>query len=125
MRCWIAVYLPLLPLQSLRPRWCESLPLAIIDGGQVVAMSRLAAAQGVRHGMRANGVQTIAPDVILQERDLQRESDAMDAMALALLQYTPELARATCTASAAMAVVDVRTRTRAASGETPLRPASS
>lgn len=102
MRCWIAVYLPQLPLQSLRPRWCEPLPLAIIDGGQVVAMSRLAAVQGVRHGMRANGVQTIAPDVILQERDLQRESDAMDAMALALLQYTPELARATCTASAAI-----------------------
>ncbi len=98
MRCWIAVYLPLLPLQSLRPRWCEPLPLAIIDGGEVLAMSRLAAAQGVRHGMRANSVQAIAPEVVLQPRDLQRERDAMDALALALLQYTPELARANCAA---------------------------
>ena len=63
MRCWIAVTLPLLPLQALHPRWCEPLPLAIIDGGEVVALSRLAAAQGVRHGMRANGVQAIAPDI--------------------------------------------------------------
>ena len=94
MRCWIAVYLPLLPLQSLRPRWCEPLPLAIVDGDQVLAMTGLAAAQGVRHGMRAHGVQAIAPEVILQPRDLQRERDAMDALALALLQYTPELARA-------------------------------
>ncbi len=84
----------MLPLQSLRPRWCEPLPLAIIDDGDVVAMSRLAAVQGVRRGMRANGVQAIAPDVILQPRDVQRERDAMDAVALALLQYTPELARA-------------------------------
>ncbi len=98
MRCWIAVYLPLLPLQSLRPRWCEPLPLAILDGGQVLVMSGLAAAQGVRHGMRANGVQAIAPAVILQQRDLQRERDAMDAVALALLQYTPELAAASCAA---------------------------
>ncbi len=65
-----------------------------MDGGQVLAMSRLAAAQGVRHGMRANGVQAIAPEVILQERDPQRERDALDAVALALLQYTPELAHA-------------------------------
>ncbi len=67
-----------------------------MDGGQVLAMSRLAAAQGVRHGMRANGVQAIAPEVILQERDPQRECDALDAVALALLQYTPELAHANC-----------------------------
>ena len=57
-------------------------------------MSRLAAEQGVQHGMRANGVQAIAPGVILQERDGQRERDALDAVALALLQYTPELAHA-------------------------------
>ncbi len=92
MRCWIAVYLPLLPLQSLRPRWCEPLPLAIIDDGEVVTMSPPAAAQGVRLRMRAQGVQAIAPDVILQQRDVQRERDAIAAVALALLQYTPELA---------------------------------
>ncbi len=107
MRCWIAVYLPLLPLQSLRPRWSEPLPLAILDGGQVVALSRLAALQGVRHGMRASGVQAIAPTVIVQERDSQRERDALAAVALALLQYTPELASADCTADDATLLMDV------------------
>ncbi len=118
MRCWIAVYLPLLPLQSLRPRWCEPLPLAIMDGGQVLAMSRLAAAQGVRHGMRANGVQAIAPEVILQERDPQRERDALDAVALALLQYTPELAVANCSADTARTARASRTSRAPLGGST-------
>ncbi len=92
MRCWIAVNLPLLPLQSLHPRWCEPLPLAIVDGGQVIATSRLAAAQGVRIGMRSASVEAVAPGVLLQPRDLQRERQAFDAAALALMQYTPEVA---------------------------------
>ncbi len=92
MRCWIAVYLPLLSLQALRPRWCEPLPIVIIDGSQVVAVSRLAAAQGARIGMRAASVQALAPGLVLQARDVMREKNACDAVAMALLQYTPELA---------------------------------
>ena len=92
MRCWIAVYLPLLPLQSLRPRWSEPLPVAIVDRGQVVAISRLAAQHGVRAGMRAASAQVLAPELILQTRDVTRENIARDAVALALLQYTPEVA---------------------------------
>ncbi len=82
----------MLPLQSLHPRWCEPLPLAIVDGGQVIATSRLAAAQGVRIGMRSASVEAVAPGVLLQPRDLQRERQAFDAAALALMQYTPEVA---------------------------------
>jgi protein ImuB len=92
MRCWIAVYLPLLSLQALRPRWCEPLPIAIIDGSHVVAVSRLAAAQGARIGLRAASVQALAPGLVLQTRDVMREKNARDAVAMALLQYTPELA---------------------------------
>ncbi len=55
-------------------------------------MSRLAAEQGVRAGMRSAGAQAIAPGVLLQSRDTQRERQAIDAVALALMQYTPELA---------------------------------
>lgn len=92
MRCWIAVYLPLLPLQSLRPRWSEPLPVAIVDSSQVVAVSRLAARHGVRIGMRTASAQVLAPELIVQARDVMRENIARDAVALALLQYTPEVA---------------------------------
>ncbi|MFZ9367459.1 MAG: Y-family DNA polymerase [Burkholderiaceae bacterium] len=92
MRCWIAVILTRLPLQALYPRWSEPLPIAIIDGAQVIALSSMAAAQGVRIGMRSVSVHSIAPQVVLQPRDLLREQQAFDAVALALMQYTPEIA---------------------------------
>jgi protein ImuB len=92
MRCWIAVILTQLPLQALRPRWSEPLPIAIIDGAQVIALSRMAAAQGVRIGMRSASVHSIAPQVVLQPRDPLREQQSFDAVALALMQYTPEIA---------------------------------
>ena len=62
------------------------------DGAQVIALSSMAAAQGVRIGMRSVSVHSIAPQVVLQPRDLLREQQAFDAVALALMQYTPEIA---------------------------------
>ena len=58
----------------------------------MIATSRLAAAQGVRIGMRSASVEAVAPGVLLQQRDLERERQAFDAAALALMQYTPEVA---------------------------------
>ncbi|MFM7524436.1 MAG: Y-family DNA polymerase, partial [Betaproteobacteria bacterium] len=92
MRCWIAVILTRLPLQALYPRWSESLPIAMTEGAQVIALSSTAAAQGVRIGMRSASVHGIAPQVMLQPRDLLREQQSFDAVALALMQYTPEIA---------------------------------
>ncbi len=82
----------MLPLQSLHPRWCEPLPLAVVEGDKVIALNRLAAAQGIRHGMRRATAAAVAPGVLLQPRDPQRERQALDAVALALMQYTPEIA---------------------------------
>jgi protein ImuB len=92
MRCWIAVILTRLPLQALHPRWSEPLPIAITDGAQVIALSSMAAAQGVRIGMRCATVHSIAPKVVLQPRDLLREQQSFEAVTLALMQYTPEIA---------------------------------
>ncbi len=78
----------------MRPRWSEPLPLAIVDGAQVIAVTRLAAAQGARIGMRGASVQAIAPAVVLQPRDLLREQESFAAVSLALMQYTPEIAAA-------------------------------
>lgn len=42
--------------------------------------------------MRTGGVSAIAPDTILLDRDLEKEARALDAIAMALLQFTPEVA---------------------------------
>lgn len=62
--------------------------------GEVMAMTLQARAQGIRLGMRMSGAQAVAPTVILQERDVVLEQATFDAVALTLLQYTPELAAA-------------------------------
>lgn len=56
-----------------------------------MAITPLASAQGVRIGMRQASAMTIAPEVLLMPRVPDREQEALDAVALALLQYTPEL----------------------------------
>ncbi len=58
----------------------------------MIALSPLAGAQGIRIGMRQASALTIAPEVLLIPRAPDREQEALDAVALALLQYTPELA---------------------------------
>lgn len=92
MRSWIGIHLPLLPLETFRPRWCEPGRHVVVDREQVLAVSLQAAEGGVRIGMRRGGVQAICPDAVLHERDALREEEALNSIALALLQYTPEVA---------------------------------
>lgn len=92
MRSWIGVHLPHLPLETFRPRWCEPGAHVVVDCEQVVAMSAQAAASGVRIGMRRGGVRILCPDAILHERNAAREEEALNSIALAMLQYTPEVA---------------------------------
>ena len=66
----------------------------VLDRRQVVAASAAALAAGVRPGMRRAGVQAICPDAMLHEQSATREQAALDAIAQALLQYTPEVALA-------------------------------
>jgi len=90
----MAVHLPLLPLEALRPRWCEPAPRVVLEQTRVVVASALAAAAGVRAGMRRGGVQSLCPAAQLLERDPGREQAALRETALALLRYTPEVALA-------------------------------
>jgi protein ImuB len=92
MRSWIGVHLPLLPLETFRPRWCDPGNHVVVDREQVLAASPQAAGSGVRVGMRRGGVHALCPDAVLHERDAAREQAALDGIALALLQYTPEVA---------------------------------
>jgi protein ImuB len=92
MRLWIALYLPLLPLETFRPRWSEAGMHAVMEHARVLTMTPQAAAAGVRIGMRRGGVAAIAPGAAMHDRDFMRERQALHDIALALLQYTPEVA---------------------------------
>ena len=58
----------------------------------MIALSSEARMSGVRRGMRAGGVAAIAPQTVILARDPERERYALDAIAMALLQFTPEVA---------------------------------
>jgi len=60
----------------------------------VLVASHEAFRTGVRAGMRAGGVTAISPATVVLERNEDQESMALDAISLALLQYTPEVSRA-------------------------------
>lgn len=66
----------------------------VLEQQCVLACSGMARAAGVRVGMRRAGVQMLAPDAILHERDPAREEQALNDVAMALLQYSPLLAAA-------------------------------
>lgn len=87
------MYLPSLPLEALRPRWCEPGQYVLVEDQRVVACSPEAAAAGVSIGMRQGGASTVAPGATILDRAVARERMALDAIALALLQFTPELAQ--------------------------------
>lgn len=86
------MHLPLLPLETYRPRWSEPGPHVVIERDRVLAASEQATEAGVRHGMKRGGVLILCRDAVLHERDEQRERAALDGVALCLLQYTPEVA---------------------------------
>ncbi len=54
--------------------------------------SKLAHAGGIRTGMRRGGVLMLLPDARLHERAPLLEAEARNAVAMALLQYTPQVA---------------------------------
>lgn len=63
----------------------------MLDQERVRTVSPEAALAGVRLGMRRGGVSTIAPATVLLDRDHKKEELAFDAIAMALLQFTPEV----------------------------------
>ena len=65
--------------------------MVVAEHGRVLVMSAEAAEAGVRPGMRSGGVAAIAPAATIVERAPEQEALALDAIATALMQYTPEI----------------------------------
>jgi protein ImuB len=66
----------------------------VLEQERVAAMSELAHEAGVRLNMRRGGAIMLAPKSQFQQRSLPLEAEALQAVALALLQFTPQLAQA-------------------------------
>jgi protein ImuB len=91
MRLWIGLYLPQLPLEVFSPNWSADAGSVVLEQERVLAASPRARAGGVQLGMRRGGVLMLDRDVRLHERGPEREAEATNAVALALLQYTPQV----------------------------------
>lgn len=111
MACWIALHLPCLALEiaspltslpSLRSRIRADGPTeasdAQADTTVVLAQSRVwqaseaAQAAGVQPGMRRGGVLALLPQARFHDRDEAAEALALEALALALLRFGPDVA---------------------------------
>ncbi|EGY63656.1 MAG: DNA polymerase Y family protein [Ralstonia sp.] len=95
MPFWIAVHLPCLPLDALRPRWSDPaalpLPVVVLEQERVVSANRLAMREGVHAGLRRAGAQALAPHAIQLDRDVAAETRLLQSLALALLAFTPHV----------------------------------
>jgi protein ImuB len=98
MRLWIGLHLPRLPLEVFSPSWSTDagtdLGTVVLDHERVLAVSPRAREAGVQVGMRRGGVLMLLPEAQVHERAPEREAEALDAVALALLQFTPQVALA-------------------------------
>ena len=61
----------------------------MLEHERVLAVSTPAQQAGIQPGMRRGGALMLAPALRLHQRDPLREAEALQAVALALLQYTP------------------------------------
>jgi protein ImuB len=66
----------------------------VLEQERVAALSESAYEAGVRLSMRRGGAIMLAPQSQFQQRSLPLETEALQAAALALLQFTPQLAEA-------------------------------
>lgn len=61
----------------------------VLEHEKVLGMSRAARAAGIKLGMRRGGVLMLVPDARIHERSIEREGEALNTVAMALLKYTP------------------------------------
>lgn len=94
MQLWIGLHLSHLPLEVFHANWSSDSIAVVLEQEKVLGVSRSARAAGIKPGMRRGGVLMLQQDAHIHERSLQKEADAMSAVAMAMLQYTPEVTEA-------------------------------
>ena len=94
MRLWIGLCLPRLPLEVFCPHWSADTVTVVLEQEHIIALSPLARAAGVKPGMRRAGALMLAPEARVHQRSPELEAQAQQEVALALLQYSPQVAQA-------------------------------
>ena len=88
---WLGMYLPYLPLQALGEGEVPG-PRAVFEDQQgirkVLLANAAAGAAGVGNGLSANAALALAPELLLEERDLAREQQALQALAAWAERFT-------------------------------------
>ncbi len=86
--------MPQLGTEALRPNWSVDQGTVVIDQNLVVAVSPAAIAAGVQQGMRSSSVHMLLPESELKQYDAEKESAALQKVAMSLLHYSPQVASA-------------------------------
>lgn len=94
MQLWIGLHLSQLPLEVFHANWSSESVAVVLDQEKVLGASRTARAAGIKPGMRRGGVLMLEPDAHIHDRSPQKEAEALQAVAMAMFQYTPEVAAA-------------------------------
>jgi protein ImuB len=89
MRLWIGLHLLQLPLEVYDPQWSSESVSVVLEHEKVLGASRTARAAGIKPGMRRGSVLMLVPDARIHERSAEREEAALQAVAMALLKYSP------------------------------------
>lgn len=94
MRLWIGLHLSQLSLEIFEPNRRDDSVRVVLEYNKVLAMSSAARAAGIKPGMRRGGVLMLVPDARIHERSTAGEVAASQAVAIALLKYTPLVTQA-------------------------------
>lgn len=89
MRLWIGLHLPQISFEIFEPNRSDDSVGVVLEREKVLGMSCAARAAGIKVGMRRGGVLMLVPHARIYERSTAGEEAALQAVAIALLKYTP------------------------------------
>lgn len=88
----LALWAPDWPVVAASEGVAVGTPVAVLSGGQVLACSQAARAQGVRRGIRRRDAQSRCPDLVLREHQPDADARAFEEVLTALEQLSPGVA---------------------------------
>ncbi len=118
---WLGVFLPRLPIEVFQRSLAGALPFAVCDRLTVLYACDAAQALGVHTGQKRATALALAPQLLIVERDPDRERRALEQVAAWALQFTPSVSLPPPTADGSLAVPAANAR--AAGVTTPTRAA--
>jgi protein ImuB len=96
---WLALHLPLLPLEAWRAtlpteltQGAQGRPLVLVTEHRVSHLDTRAATRGIRPGMKRATALALAADLLIGQADPARDAAALQAVAHAALAFTPGVA---------------------------------